>query len=248
MFKNLPEAYKFTTFVHMSKDLTGFLGKTRLSKEEINERLRHPITRVKYPARTMFVLLKKYVEDFFHQGAEPHMLCLAGLRGTGKTTLLWHTAEHIYQHITEEVFFFNVNILNDLGISLSEALEAFQTQVLKTTFRKCEKRLVLLFDEIQDDPHWSRTLKILYDEAPNVFVLCTGSSALLLNQSADLARRMRTERLFPFKFTEFLLAQTSMEQLTLVYPPSGLARELKEALFFSPTAEDLIWRARQPHP
>ncbi len=100
MFKNLPEAYKFTTFVHTSKDLTGFLGKTRLSKEEINERIRHPITRVKYPARTMFVLLKKYVEDFFHQGAEPHMLCLAGLRGTGKTTLLWHTAEHIYQHIT----------------------------------------------------------------------------------------------------------------------------------------------------
>ncbi len=228
----------------MDKNLQHFLEKTRITTEQIEAHVAHPVTKVRFPARSMFVLLRKYAEDFFGKGAEPRMIGLAGLRGTGKTTLLWHTTEYLYQNITKEIFFFNVNILNDLGVPLREALDAFQQHILKGFFRAHKKPLVLLFDEVQDDPHWSKALKILYDEAPNVFVLCTGSSALLLNQSADLARRMRLEKVFPFKFTEFLLAKSHMERVDEIYPIPSLAQELKQALFFSASAKELMQRLK----
>ena len=225
----------------MDEQLLYFLKGTRIDAEYMQSRLRHPVTGVKFPARNMFVQLRKYADGFFRKGSEPRMIALAGLRGTGKTTLLWHLAEYIHEHITQEVFFFNVNILNDLDVPLREALKAFETHILKASFSEYKKPVVLLIDEVQDDPRWSKALKMLYDEAPNVFVVCTGSSALLLHQSADLARRMHTVRVFPFKFTEFFLAKTRMEQLKEeLYPRPGLAQELKEALFFSATAEEVM--------
>src|SRR5690606_22822019 len=97
----------------------------------------------------------------------------------------------------------------------------------------------LLFDEVHDDDNWSKTLKILYDEARTAFILCTGSSALLLNQTADLARRMRIEKIYPFKFIEFVAAKTYMENKgKMVYPVTRLSKTLKEALFYSETPEE----------
>ncbi|HHJ51104.1 MAG TPA: hypothetical protein ENJ88_09445, partial [Phaeodactylibacter sp.] len=100
----------------MDEQLLYFLKGTRIDAEYMQSRLRHPVTGVKFPARNMFVQLRKYADGFFPKGSEPRMIALAGLRGTGKTTLLWHLAEYIHEHITQEVFFFNVNILNDLGV------------------------------------------------------------------------------------------------------------------------------------
>jgi predicted AAA+ superfamily ATPase len=183
--------------------------------------------------------LKKYANDFLKSGSEPRFVSLAGLRGVGKTTLLWQTAHHIYLNHHKEIYFFNVNTLKNLGIDLHIALEEFQRHILKKRFIELSEPITLLFDEVHDDENWSRTLKILYDEARTAFILCTGSSALLLNQSADLARRMRIEKIYPFKFIEFVAAKTYMENNgRMVYPERGLSNGLKEALFYSETAEE----------
>lgn len=223
----------------MDENLKYYLENTVVSKSAIESRLTHPITKLRYPTRLVYVLLKKYANDFLKSGSEPRFVSLAGLRGVGKTTLLWQTANHIYNNHHKDIYFFNVNTLKNLGIDLHIALEEFQRHIIKKRFNELSEPITLLFDEVHDDDNWSKTLKILYDEARTAFILCTGSSALLLNQTADLARRMRIEKIYPFKFIEFVAAKTYMENKgKMVYPVTGLSKALKEALFYSEAPDE----------
>ncbi|HRK28506.1 MAG TPA: AAA family ATPase [Chitinophagales bacterium] len=225
----------------MDENLRYYLENTLVSKTAIESRLTHPITKLRYPTRLVYVLLKKYADDFLKSGSEPRFVSLAGLRGVGKTTLLWQTANYIYQNHHKKIYFFNVNTLKNLGTDLHIALEAFQRHIIKKRFNELSEPITLLFDEIHDEDNWSKTLKILYDEARTAFILCTGSSALLLNQTADLARRMRIEKIYPFKFIEFVAAKTYMENNgKMVYPARGLSSGLKEALFYGETPEEVF--------
>lgn len=165
----------------MEDSLKYYLENTAVTKPAIESRLIHPVTKLRYPARLAYVLLKKYANGFLKSGLKPHFISLAGLRGVGKTTLLWQTVSFIYNNYHKDVYFFNVNTLKSLSIDLHIALEEFQRQILNKRFNELSEPVTLLFDEIHDDENWSKTLKILYDEARTAFILCTGSSALLLN-------------------------------------------------------------------
>ena len=177
------------------------------------------------------------------------MLSLAGLRGVGKTTLMWQTAHYIETQHPQSIFFFNVNTLKNLGIDLHIALEAFQRHILKKRFYELSEPITLLFDEVHDDENWSKTLKILYDEARIAFILCTGSSALLLNSTADLSRRMHMLKVYPFSFSELLHAKKEINQNPEIVTPSlDLASQFKQALFFSETVADLMGQLDQLKP
>ncbi len=224
-----------------TNQLEAYLENTKVVPSVLSNKLTHPITGKTYPNRFFYLVLKKYASDFFKNGAEPRMIGMAGLRGVGKTTLLWQLANYVYNNATTNIYFFNVNILRTLDISLFDALEGFQTQILKKRFNQLKEPIVLLFDEIHDDPEWSKTLKILYDEAKTAFIINTGSSALLLQQTADLARRMHMEKIYPYKFTEFIIAKTYFADAKIL-PPNGIAQNIKEALYFSENAEECIYR------
>ena len=222
----------------MDEILKNYLENTIVTKSAISSRLTHPITKLRYPTRLVYDLLRKYADDFFKTGLEPRFVSLAGLRGVGKTTLLWQTANHIYQKHNKDVYFFNVNTLKNLGIDLHIALEEFQKHIIKKRFIELSEPITLLFDEVHDDEKWSKTLKILYDEAKTAFILCTGSSALLLNSTADLARRMRTEKIYPFKFLEFIAAKSFLENAEMITPEPNLSEELKEAISYGETPQE----------
>ncbi|MCX7736953.1 MAG: AAA family ATPase [Candidatus Kapabacteria bacterium] len=218
----------------MDENLKYYLENTMVSKTVIESRLTHPITKLRYPTRLVFDVLRKYAKDFLESGIEPRFISLAGLRGVGKTTLLWQTANYIISNYKINTYFFNVNTLRNLDIDLHIALEEFQRIILKKRFNELTETIILLFDEVHDDENWSRTLKILYDEARTAFILCTGSSALLLNQTADLTRRMRIEKIYPFKFIEFIAAKSYLEKNgKMIVPIKGLSKNLKEILFYS---------------
>jgi len=228
----------------MDENLKYYLENTSVTKLAIDSRLTHPITNLRYPTRLIYVLLRKYANDFFKTGYEPRFISLAGLRGVGKTTLLWQTANHIYQNHNKDIYFFNVNTLKNLGINLHIALEEFQRHILKKRFNELSEPITLLFDEVHDDDNWSKTLKILYDEARTAFILCTGSSALLLNQTADLARRMRIEKIYPFKFIEFVAAKSFLENAEMITTEKGLSGMLKETIFYSETHQEVFTKIK----
>lgn len=178
----------------IDENLRHYLAHTLVTTAAIESRLVHPITGLRYPPWLVYGRLEKYAQDFLRAGAEPRFIALAGLRGVGKTTLLWQIAHYLNSAQHQDIYFFNVNTLINLGLDVHQALEAFQTHILKQRFSERTAPITLLFDEVHDDAQWSKSLKILFDEARSAFILCTGSSALLLQQTADLARRMRMEK------------------------------------------------------
>jgi len=224
----------------MDEILKNYLENTVVTKPEIESNLTHPIANLRYPPRLVYDNLQKYAADFFNAGYEPRFISLAGLRGVGKTTLLWQTANYIYQNHHTDIYFFNVNTLKSLGVDMYIAMEEFQRHILKKRFYELSEPITLLFDEVHDDDNWSKNLKILYDVARYAFILCTGSSALLLNSTADLAMRMRTEKIYPFSFTEFVAAKSFLENAEMITSEKSLSEELKETLFYSETPQDAI--------
>lgn len=219
--------------------MENYIKNTLINPSAVNSRLSHPITGFKYPNRDAFDLLKNYADNFFKDGSEPRLIGLAGLRGVGKTTLLWQIGNYIYENFSKNVYFLNVNIIKGLNGSLFEALEVFQKKIFKKHFIESAEPIVLLIDEVQDDADWANTLKILYDEARWCFAIVTGSSALLLNKTADLSRRMYILKIFPFKFTEFIAAKTFSEEGILT-PKKSIATELNKAIFFSESSKEVI--------
>jgi hypothetical protein len=64
----------------MDENLKYYLENTVMSKSAIESRLTHPITKLRYPTRLVYVNLKKYANDFLKSGSEPRFVSLAGLR------------------------------------------------------------------------------------------------------------------------------------------------------------------------
>ena len=146
---------------------------------------------------------------------------------------MWQTAEYIYENITTNIYFFNVNTLINYNTNIRDILELLQSKILQTRFTEYRKPIVLLFDEVHEDPKWTNTLKIVYDELKTALILSTGSSALLLQTTADLATRMLIRHVFPLSFSEYLSIRNIKKEIN----GFDLQNNLKQALFYS---KDLV--------
>lgn len=199
------------------------------------------------PLRAVFFELSQTAKDYFTYNSSARMLALTGPRGIGKTTLMWQLAKEIYENYTQEIYFFNVEALVQLfgDTKLYLIFNQFEEIVLKNKFYELEKPIVFLFDEVHDAENWSKGLKILYDECPRAFIVCTGSSALLLHSNPDLASRWNLFHVFPFKFSEFIQAQIWKKLNKVENQAEGrlihenLKNDLKRVLFFSEDFESL---------
>ena len=144
--------------------------------------------------RFIFEELQNKVDSFISSG-KPATVLLPGLRGTGKTTLLAQL--YFYTHsLISEVIYLPVDELNLLGFTLVEAIDRYLE-----IFRP--EKPVLLLDEVQYDEKWALTLKVLSDRR-RFLIISTGSSALNLKESPDLARRAEHVHVHPLTFREYL--------------------------------------------
>lgn len=145
--------------------------------------------------RGRFILdeLIERVNDYLEEGKTGTIL-LPGLRGTGKTTLLGQLYFYILSK-TSEVVYIPVDELSLLGFNLYESIEKYIE-----LFRP-EKPIILL-DEVHYDKKWELTLKVLHDRM-RYLIIATGSSALRLRESPDLARRARHIDVKPLTFLEY---------------------------------------------
>jgi hypothetical protein len=189
---------------------------------------------VPMPGRNLFVSLKSHASKFFERGTQPRMIAISGLRGVGKTTLMWQIAETVFQNQTKKIFFISVDDLNRLGANLFEAFQVLEQHVFKKPLPELEEPVMFLIDEVHEAPEWDKDLKILYEKCKRAFILCTGSSALLLHKSPDLATRWTLVKLFPFRFSEFILAKSWADNpKKQLFPAKGLGSELRNTLLYS---------------
>ncbi len=187
------------------------------------------------PRRKVYGVLKEFARAFFEQGLQPRMVALSGLRGVGKTTLMWQTALYVHERAyVEDVFFFSIDDLKRLGARLFDVINVLEKEIFGCALNEMKSRIMILIDEIHEADEWQRDLKILYERGKKIFVLVTGSSALLLRSSSDLASRWTLLKIYPFDFCEFLMARSWLQSpREILYPLEGLSETLRDALFYA---------------
>ncbi len=191
-----------------------------------------------YSRRHVFLKIEKYIKDFLSGQKESRWVILPGLRGVGKTTVL----AQLYFAFNEDkrlngikILYISVDDIVTAGFTLLEVLEGYE-QILGKNFEGHPGPVLIFIDEVQQDEKWGAVLKSLYDKARNVFVICTGSSAVQLQSNPDIARRGIFEKLYPLSFGEFEMLKNN------IFPSAGLKQEIKKALYDSSTAEEVFSR------
>lgn len=148
-------------------------------------------------------------------GGNADTILLLGIRGVGKTTLL---AQLYFRAVSEVgangVLYLSLDRLRVLGLNLLDVIDAYKRLI------KAERAIILL-DEVQYEENWDLKLKLLHDER-RFFIVATGSSAMKLRESPDLARRALHRELFPMTFREYHRLKTGKELPELVEGILGL--------------------------
>jgi predicted AAA+ superfamily ATPase len=214
------------------QELIEYLNNNKVTRKRLDGEIRDERNQV-LPQRNAYVLLKKYAKNFFREGSQPRMIALSGLRGVGKTTLTWQTANYVYKYHTKKIFFISIDDINRLDADLYDVINALE-KIFGRSLNELDERIMIIIDEVHEANEWQKDLKILYERGKKIFVLTTGSSALLLHSSSDLASRWTLLKIFPFSFPEFMLTKSWLgDPEKLLFPIKGLANKLKIALFYS---------------
>ncbi len=184
--------------------------------------------------RNVYLVLEKYINAFREGNADPRVIIMPGLRGTGKTTLLAQLFLNLPAHGLNKIYISVDEVIKRFDINLWDLLDHYE-EILGYHLEDLKEPLILFFDEVHYDPKWASFLKGIYDRTKKVMVVCTGSAALLLREqmNADIARRAIFVDVNPVNFTEYLLLKDHK------HPVKGLAAELKETLLFSNDARQV---------
>ncbi len=216
-------------------EIQQILENSKLTEERINDSLLHPLLQKELKPREVFDEIKETTNAYFKNGSAVRMIGLAGLRGTGKTTLLWQTANFIYNNYTTNIYFFHLAYLQKYDIGIREIQDGIEKHIANGKLWGYKQKIVLLFDEIHEDPNWAKDLKVLYDMFPIAFCLATGSSALLLQSTADLVTRMHIKHILPLNFREYIsFTHSGIPKIT------DLRNNLEKILLHSDNAENLF--------
>lgn len=191
-----------------------------------------------YPKRQIVYKTKFIWESFLRGKADPRVVIIPGIRGVGKTTALAQTYFELKERLGPKydpryVLYISLEeVVETFGCTLNDVLTAYE-KVIGRNFEALDQNVFLFFDEIQYDPNWSITLKVLRDRSTKVLVFCSGSSAVALNTNPDLARRAVTERLFPTSFPEYVMIENN------VFPVLNLKDKIRTAIFNSRSADEV---------
>lgn len=217
-------------------ELEQILKNSKLTADKIEANLLHPVLNTTdYKPRAFFDEITDISDNYFNSQSAIRMIGLAGLRGVGKTTLLWQAADYIYKNYTQNIYFFHLADLKNYNIGVKEIHKGFEEYFADGKLWSYKEKVVFLFDEIHEDPNWASDLKILYDLFLRVFVVATGSSALLLQSTADLVTRMLIQHVYPLSFTEYVgLTHSDNRKI------SKTGKTLQEILFKSENINDLF--------
>jgi len=157
-------------------------------------------------------------------------ISIIGSRGTGKTTpfiadwALQKQKNTLYVALDD--LFFSENTL----YGLAEEFEKLGGEML-------------LLDEVHKYPNWSRELKLIYDDLPQLQIIFSSSSILdVYKGESDLSRRAVTYTLKELSFREYMLfynnikmPQFTLEQLINTHENISIeiARQIKPLKYFS---------------
>ncbi|MCL2115399.1 MAG: AAA family ATPase [Methanobrevibacter sp.] len=162
-----------------------------------------------------YFLIKNALDQYLDNQLENRFIALHGLRGVGKTTILYQ----LYNYLLNEK---KIDSKNVLYVSMDQVNSFFDTDLyelvytfIKGTHNKniafLDEKIFIFVDEAQYDKKWAISGKIIFDTTENIFLICTGSSALEMEINADVARRLSKQLIFPNNFKDFLLLKYNIK-------------------------------------
>jgi len=165
--------------------------------------------------RGEYYKIKKYLDDFLNDKEGHNFIVMPGLRGVGKTTILFQ----LYDYLINEK---KVHHKNLLYVSMDKFVKKFDSDLLdlvdnflesfhETTKVNLDKKLFIFVDECHFDKFWGISGKIIYDNTDNIFLICTGSSALEIEINTDIARRISKQPIYPNNFKDYLLLKHNIK-------------------------------------
>lgn len=208
------------------QELVQYLQQQIRTTNERSKRFTHSIDGKEYPRRDLFVKLQCYINDFLAKKSGTKMIVMPGFRGVGKTTLMAQLCTSCMSKVDDILFLSIEDAVNLFGAGIAELMAAYE-QILGSDLESILKPMVIFLDEIQNDPKWAVSLKSLFEKTTNIFFCCTGSSAVTLQATPNLARRAIFEKLPPMSFTEYEMIQNGIEI------PLLLKEKIKHAVYFS---------------
>ena len=186
----------------------------------------------KHRHRYFYYRMEKHIENFLENG-EPRWITIAGLRGVGKTTILAQIFAKYQKKFKERVLYISMDeVVQKMNGTLFEVLDAYE-DILGESFHSLKENVLLLVDEVHTDEKWQDALKTLHDKSRRVLVVSTGSSAIAINKTADIARRLQVEKMHPLRFTEYTMLAEN------IIPTKGLGEQIRTALLESDNADEV---------
>jgi len=215
----------------MKQELIQYLQKQIQTTDDRLRHFTHSPGGEKYPQRFLYVKLQKYINDFLSKKSSNRMVIIPGFRGVGKTTLMAQICSD-FKKQEVQVFFLSVEDLrNYFEVGINEIISAYE-KIIGEYLESLKKPIIIFFDEVQTDPKWAITLKSLFERTNNVFFCVTGSSAIVLQSTPNIARRAIFEPMTPMCFGEYQMIKNK------IYPTSNLKNKIRQAIYFSPTAKE----------
>lgn len=162
----------------------------------------------KFSTRREFNEITQYINNFIEGKKRKRFILLPGIRGVGKTTLLFQVYEYLLKEKNinpNQIIYLSCDDLNDLcECTIREFTDIFLEDHHDTTLRQLDKKIFLLIDETQYDKKWTSSSKVLFDRTKNIFILISGSSAISIEDNADIERRSETNEILPLSFSHHL--------------------------------------------
>ena len=142
---------------------------------------------------------KRYLYSKINWNAR--LIGLKGARGVGKTTMLLQHILENYKDVDQALYV----SLDDLWFSSYTLMDmvdwAYQHGIMR-----------LYLDEVHRYENWALNLKNIYDNYPEMSIVYTSSSLLVMdNAKVDLSRRQTTYTLAGLSFREFLVLEQAID-------------------------------------
>jgi len=169
----------------------------------------------KFKYRLEFYSLKVHVDNFLEDTPGERFLVLPGIRGVGKSTLLFQIYEYLLKEKKvplNQILYVSCDDVNDFtDCHIRQIIEIFLRNYHDTSIRLLDKKIFLLIDESQYDNNWALSGKIIYDRTSNIFMIFSGSSALHLEYNADAARRSYSYEVRPVNFLQHIRLKYNLD-------------------------------------
>ena len=192
----------------------------------VNENLYRKNKRIN--SRSEFDEIKMDIDDFINGDVANRFLVLPGIRGVGKTTLLYEAYDYLVKEkniAPSNIVYFSCDEINQiLKFNIKEVVEIYLKYVHDTRLTLLDKKIFILIDESQYDENWALSGKIIFDKTKNLFTIFTGSSALNLEYNTDAARRMTKELITPLNYGEHI-------HLKYNITPNRLSESIEKIIF-----------------